>query len=184
MVLLQAGFGPVAVPAAYLTFFPLAGSQLVGLSFLSVKDNKTTLSTPGVAGRAWSGCGPLECSDRLNGGVAETMLETGVFYSEDARTHLLLGDPRKTQSNGLVRTLWDHEQLRGFGLSHFGNVPVYQKAGWLSSEYEGAGSPVAGPDAYYKNDNRGTVLDISHEGPWKRIAVAGSRAAKVSRVRP
>ncbi len=182
-VLLHASFS-VTVPATYFTFFPLGGSRVISVTFLSVSDSKTRIGTPGVPGSAWSGCGPLKCSDRLNGGIAETLLETGVFFSVDPRTQLLAAEPKQTDRNGVVYSVWDYEQLRAFGLNHFGNAPLLKLPGWIGSEYAGTASPVAGPDAFYTNDNRGTVLDISQKGPWRRVASPGSRAAKNPPVRP
>jgi hypothetical protein len=114
-------------------------------------------------------------------GIAESLLDTGAFFSSDPRT-ALVGDLKSARiGSSSVATMWDMSQTVAFGMQHAGNTPLFQKPFWLLKLYAGTGSPVAGPDSFYTHDNSGTSeSDVSKVGPWKRIAYSGSRVVKES----
>ncbi len=180
--LLHANYGGDSFPASYLTFHPLDGSEISFVSVLSVQDGKPRLGAPKPLGSAWSGCGPQGCSaSQINGGVAESMLDTGIFFSTDPRTALVSGLKAPGLSGAPIASEWDLKQLVAFGSRAVGNTPLFQQPYWLLRFYAGTGSPVAGRDAYYTNDNSGkSENDLSKVGPWERIAYPGSRSVSDS----
>jgi hypothetical protein len=178
--LLHVDYGGDRFPASFMTFHPLDGTEVTFVSVLSVKDGKPRLSAPGALGSAWSGCGPLGCSaGQINGGIAESLLDTGVFFSVDPRTAIVGG--LKATGGKTVSTDWDLKQMVAFGSRAVGNAPLFRVPSWLLRLYAGTGSPVAGQDSFYTNDNSGqSESDLSKVGPWTRITYPGSRTVKDS----
>lgn len=107
------------------------------------------------------------------------MLDTGIFFSTDARTDCASG--LKAPGGASITTVWDLKQAIAFGSKAVGSPPLFQKPYWLVRFFAGTGSPVAGPDTYYTNDNSGdSESDYSKPGPWRRIYYPGSRSVKES----
>ncbi len=129
------------------------------------------------------------------GTLAQAYVDTGVFYSNDARTaffaHPTPEQPdalRATDDNGYninpsigspvdAHNLWDALQVEAFSGTASPteyHTPALNFGNSRGNTPFNTGSAVAGPDSGYKLDHTGQV------GPWKRAQYLGSRVGKPS----
>ena len=191
---------------AWVTFYVVSGAQVVktevvqpsgpvgqpGTVFNAIPVRKMD-AAPDGCGKRYGGC-PGN-SGTLTGG----QLDAGIFFSTDPRTAYDANlQPSSTiNPTGVdaskIFNRWDYDQTlcygvksSGVGLDGKGVTLLFQDA---QGTYHGSGSPVAGPDVYYKNDcdpTRGSSYPslISGVGPWRRIAYANSQMASSAQIVP
>ena len=146
-----------------MTINALPGMEVSALRIVDSTDKGIAIGKPGAVGSVWSGCGPLKCPPEGEvGGVADSLLETGLFASSDSRT-MLTPQGLKTEGHGTIYNQWDYDQVLRYGPGRFGTTLL------------GQGSPVAGPDVLCRWDARSTPESRSL-GPWRRVQLEGSRA--------
>jgi hypothetical protein len=182
---------------SYATAYLPPGTELVGARFVD-GDGRTL--EPRRAGLALDGCGGGSLCNSppagmQSGSIAQLYADTGVFFSTSPRSGAplpmgqwltlddgvaLVPDPLRINPEivsllgdlagpWFAHNAWDAQQAQGFGTGTTsygdgdGNTPF------------GYGSPVAGPDTYYRFevDVDGT-LD-GNDGPWQRIRHPGSQ---------
>lgn len=193
---------------SWMTAYLPAGSQVIGADFVQPAGNGSYTVFPGEPTDAtydgWGTRGsvgyvPSTGTQRLaEGYVNEVQQDTGIFYSTDPRTALVVaGLPTQLDPTGgpppqTFFNQWDFDQTLAFGVKNGdgnisgndgrGNTPLISTDG--GATWKGTGSPVAGPLTYYTNDynpacngpgSTAFVQDVQCVGPWQRIAKAGSR---------
>ena len=84
---------PLTAGGWVMTLYAIPGMQFVSAKYLrrNAESGKVSIESPGAVGSVWSGCGPLKCPADGSpvGGVADSLLETGIFMSTDPRTRLV-----------------------------------------------------------------------------------------------
>lgn len=195
----------------YLTAYIPDNTEVVAVRFIDA-DGNTVL--PRRAGLASDGVGPrgprAYSSPLANGSLAQLYAGSGIFFSTDPRTARQpvpsASSPFITLKNGLqmsnpsgaaqldqllgtsapyfAHSEWDLTQVLAFGVAGTvtgatGNTPEH-----VASSGFGYGSPVAGPQTWYKLeatiDPPGSAITTANAkflgsvGPWQRIRLTGA----------
>ena len=193
--------------AAYMSLYVPPGVEVVGAEFVNPSSGGNYITRPAKdTGKAYFDCGSRNCQawtpatgtiHLANGAIDQVQSDTGIFYSTDPRTALVVAgvgslDPTGGPPTQVIYNQWDYDQLSAFGVSGAlsgnggtGNTPLVTTNN--GATWAGTGSGVAGPNTFYTNDynpncstsNTPTafVNDVTCVGPWQRIAYPNSKLA-------
>jgi hypothetical protein len=194
----------------YLTEYLPPNTELVGVRITDATGNTIEPRYPGVAvdgcigGSVCNTFNSLPCATGTcsfaTGSIAQVHADTGVFYGADARlvrspdtmfitmnNGITMNPQPATIAPGIVALLndttgpyfahnaWDWDQVRAYGTATAaGNTGGDGNTPYLY------GSPVAGPDTYYRFEataapaGTGPVQFNNALGPWQRVRYPGS----------
>ncbi len=162
--------------------------------------NQRTYAAPFNVGSYTTGCSPTY-TNNCNGRIAEIYADTGIFYSTDSRTALVVTpdtdgiirqatngyninptaagqlNPIIGQTNATTHNLWDASSTNAFGTSGLpgpsGGRPVSSQGIIIST---GTGATPFNAGSAVAGPDSGYKLDYTGStGPWNRISYPGSR---------
>ncbi len=199
--------GSVNGHAAWMTLYVPAGVEVIGAevvkpigggrySTVQAEDTDVAYNGWGIRG-ARGFAAPL-----AEGYLNEVQQDTGIFFSTDPRTQIVVGglgplSPTGINTNQLAGNLWDFDQTVAFGEGTAlsgnqgkGSTPLVTMDG--GATWVGTGSMVAGPDTYYTNDydpdcDLGSATfsnDVACVGPWQRLDYPNSKLGGSGPIQP
>jgi uncharacterized repeat protein (TIGR01451 family) len=163
--------------AAWMTVYIPAGAEVIGAEFvlpagnggydpIPAEDTDDTYDGWGARGR--KGYSPTTGATQLgNGYVNEVQQDSGIFFSTDPRTRVLVKTPIFADPTGVpgqdIYNIWDYDQTLAYGVraalsgnGGTGNSPLLGTGctgdNGVGCSWTGTGSIVAGSETYYTND--------------------------------
>ncbi|MDH4065193.1 MAG: hypothetical protein OEW19_12400, partial [Acidobacteriota bacterium] len=163
--------------AAWMTLYVPPGVEVVDAEFVLPAGNGGYDRTPaedtddtydGWGARGRKNYSPTTGATQLgNGYINEVQQDTGIFFSTDPRTRVLVKTPLSADPTGVavqsIYNIWDYDQTLAYGIAGSlsgnggtGNSPLLgtgcTAANGVGCTWTGTGSIVAGAETYYTND--------------------------------
>jgi uncharacterized repeat protein (TIGR01451 family) len=163
--------------AAWMTVYIPAGVEVIGAELVLPAGNggydwipaeDTDDTYDGWGSRGSKNYSPTSGAAQLaDGYINEVQQDTGIFFSTDPRTRVLVRTPLGADPTGVsaqsIFNVWDYDQTLAYGVAGAlsgnggtGNSPLLGTGctgdDGIGCSWTGTGSIVAGADAYYSND--------------------------------
>ncbi len=192
---------------AYMTVYVPPGVEVIGAEFVEPSGSLFVAVPAHDVDPINQDCGNRGCKSFTpvlptnpalgKGSIAEVQQDTGIFYSTDSRTALIVpaGNRPTVDPTGVavqsVANLWDRDQVLAFGTNSpaalsgnagTGQTPLVTTDS--GTTWKGTGSAVAGPLTCFTNDynpscnaagSTAFIQDVQCVGPWQRIQYPNSK---------